>query len=883
VTARARQRVDRIYRALLLAYPRAFRRDHAREAAETFVELYHDTRGRKARAALWLRTVAIVIRDGLRERSRGWRQRRRPGAVLAQVARDARIGVRQWRRTPAHVIVATASLARGVGVNVAVINLMLTVFRQPPVAADPARLVAVGAARDGDVDWTFGPDEARALSSQTSTLTALAAERFGWVWLTGGSEPVELQGSLVSFDYFDVLGLTPAAGRLFHAGDRPTTGSHAVIVISHALWRSRFAGDRGVVGRVVEVNAQRVRIVGVAAEGFRGLYAGRAYDLWMPHDLRDVGGTGETYALLRSGGRFELVGRLAPGRQIDEARVELATLLARGAPPEEPVPRVVVETPRGVHPASGEVLLGTPRLAFGAAAVLLLLTCLNLGGLVLSRNLARRRELAVRLALGGTRGGLVLQLCAETVVVAVVAAAIGLMAAAWIQQLVARWYAYNLPGLSLAMNPTVVGLTLVLAAATTVAFSLLPAWLASRASPMTGLRAQAVAVTLSGRGARGRQLLLVVQVALSLMLVAAAAVMSRSLTMALASAGAHPAEVLHYRLRPSRAGYDEAAARRYHDDLLDRVRRVPGVVDVALARVGTDRGWCCPLPMAPADDPALVLPRVDNNHVTPAFFDALGVEVIAGRAFTAGDRPGSTPVVIVSRALASRFWPDATPIGRRLRAGDREYEVAGVTADVHAGDVGAGPVPYAYFAYWQLGQPDGRLFVRVAPGVASVAREVLAAVVAAGPDVHVGQVGTLAERAALIYAPQRAMAHLLRGCAIAALLLSALGLYAQLSIAVARRRRESAIRLALGACVRDVSRRVVGDGLRIVGVGLVIGLAGAWAQAPLLERFLFGVRPVEPVFLLAAVLLLAMVGLVAAAVPAHRASRVDPVRLLRSE
>lgn len=882
MTARARL-AYRIYRALLLAYPRAFRRDHADDAAETFAELHRETLGWRPRAALWLRTLGHVPADGLRERVREWDPPRRPGVVLRRMARDARTGVRQWRRTPAHVAVATVSLALGVGVNVAVVNLMQTVFRQPPAAADPDRLAVVGVARNGRIDWTFSPDDARALANETSTFTALAAERFGWVWLTGGGEPVELQGSLVSFAYFDVLGLTPAAGRLFHAADASTTGGHTVVVISHALWVSRFGMDRAVVGRVMEVNGQRARIAGVAPEGFRGLYAGRAYDLWMPHDLRDVRGTGETYALLRSGGQFELVGRLASGRQLDEARAEIATLLARRVPPEEPAPRVVVQTPRGAHPDARGVLLATPRLALGAAAALLLLTCLNLGGLLLSRNLARRRELAVRLALGGTRAGLVLQLCAETAVVAAAAGTVGLMAAAWVQQLIARWYAYNLPGLTLTLEPIVVGLTLLLAAAAAVAFSIVPAWLTSRASPMAGLRAQAAAETLSGRGARGRQLLLVVQVALSLMLVAAAAVMSRSLTMALASAGAHPEEVLHYRLRPSRAGYDEAAGRRYHDDLLDRVRRVPGVVDVALARVGTDRGWCCPLRMSPADDPGLVLPRVDNNHVTPAFFAALGIELVAGRAFDAGDRPGSTPVVIVSRALSRRFWPEATPLGRRLRAGDLEYEVVGVAADVHAGDVGAAPVPYAYFAFGQIGQADARLLVRVSSGARSVARDVIAAVVAAGPDVHVGQIGTLAERSALIHAPQRAMSFLLRGCAIAALLLSALGLYAQLSIAVARRRRESAIRLALGAPASAITRRVVWEGLRIVAAGLIIGLAGAWAQAPLLESFLFGVRPAEPVFVLAATLLLIAVGLVAAAVPACRASRIDPVKLLRSE
>jgi putative ABC transport system permease protein len=369
----------------------------------------------------------------------------------------------------------------------------------------------------------------------------------------------------------------------------------------------------------------------------------------------------------------------------------------------------------------------------------------------------------------------------------------------------------------------------------------------------------------------------------AMMLVAAAVVMTRSMTMALSSAGAQPESILHYRLRPSRAGYDAALAARYQREVLDRAGAVAGVTNVALAAVGPDRGWCCPVEVSRTGADAGLSVRIDNNHVTPAFFDVLKIPIVAGRAFRDGDTASTPPVAIVSQALADRLWPDTNPIGRFLRAENRDYEVVGIAGDVHPSRPGEGPVPYVYFAYWQLRAVDARLFVAYRGAAGSISRRVRDVLSEAGPDVHVGQIGTLAERVMLAHASQRALMELLRSAALAALVLCALGVYGQLSTAVSLRRREHAIRSALGASAGQVRSGVIVDGLRIVAMGLAAGVPGSWAAGRLLAGQVYGASAMDPrVLALAAVVVLA-IGMAAVIVPARRAAAADPTTVLRTD
>ena len=875
------------YRMLLLTYPAAFRREFGREAAEAFAELHADRRGLGPRLSLWWRSVCRVVADGLRERATERRARRRERATgLERFARDVRLGTRLWRRTPLHAILAIGSLALGVGVNVAVANLMLALYLNTPAVARPDELATLAIVREGQTSSSFSAAEAIALSERSAAFRSVAADRFGWAWITGAGAPVEVEGAVVSYDYFDVLGLEPALGRFFGAGDRGAVAPHSVAVVSHAFWTNQLGGDRLVIGRTLGVNGRRVGIVAVAPAGFEGLHAEQQRGLWLPHDLADSSGAGETYALFRANGAFELIGRLAPETSREAAAVEATSLLAglASGAGAAPAPQTVLVRPiRGVHPDARAGLIAAPGLAVGIAGILLLLTCLNLSGLLLARNLARRRELALRLALGETRRGLVRQLFSESVVLAAAAAGAGLLTAAWGQELVARWYAYSLPGLDLSLRGTSVALAVLLAGGSAVLFGGVPAHLAAGGDVGAGLRAGDGSRAASASASRTQTTLVIAQVALSLMLVTGAITMMRSMSMAFRSAGADPESVLHYRLRPSRAGYDGERAERYLRDALAGVRALGTVRGVALARVGTDRGWCCPVEVARPGRPEAGIARLDNNHVTPAFFDVLGIPVEAGRGFDDSDTRAAPRVVVVNRVVADRFWPGTSPLGGRLRIDDVEHEVIGVTPAVHASRPGEEPVGYLYLSFWQLGDADARLFVRHEGDAGDVSRRVLGVLADAGADAHVGQVGTLADRVALAHAPQRALLGLLRACAIVAVLLCAIGLYGLLSVAVGRRTRELAIRRALGASSRRLLRGVAGDGLRVVAAGTALGLVGAWMQGRLLEGFLYGTRPTEPLLLAGAAGLVMFIGLLTTALPARRAAAADPASLLRGD
>jgi hypothetical protein len=379
--------------------------------------------------------------------------------------------------------------------------------------------------------------------------------------------------------------------------------------------------------------------------------------------------------------------------------------------------------------------------------------------------------------------------------------------------------------------------------------------------------------------------IVVAQVGLSLALVATAVVMAKSVEDLLASGGERASEVLHLRLRPSRVGYDIAAAKRYHERLLAEAAAVPGVRSVALARVGPDRGWCCGVSVALPGRGAerdLDELRVDHNHVSADYLRTLRIPVLRGRDFAPGDVAGAPLVAIVNRALAERLWPGADALDRRMLAGGREYQVIGVVPDLLAPRPGEAAVPYLLLALGQHELVDVRLYARL-HDEAAARRALRDTVVAVDPAVHVGQEGTLRERTLLQHAEERTLAGVLRVCAVLSLALGALGLYAQVAQSVSRRTREMGLRLALGATARRVTGMVVGQGMALVGAGVALGLIVASLQGRLLAAYLHGVSAREPSLLLAAVLVVVAVGAIAAYLPARRASRVDPWRVLRSE
>ncbi len=877
-----------VYRALLLAYPREFRDAHGREATETFVLLLGETSGLGPRINLWMRTIRSVVIDGMRERGFG-SPRSRPSAgrwmaAAGRLRQSVRNGLRQWVRSPVHAVVATVSLAVGIGVAVAVLNVMLTLFVRPAVPGASSSLGVVGVWRDGNIQWSMAPGQVDRLSQRTRSFVALAGERFGWAWVTGVGPSLELEGSLVTFNYFDVLGLTPAIGRVFHEQDRASTATHSVAIISHRLWTDHFGAAVSVLGQTIEVNGQPVEILGVAPRGFRGPFQAQARDIWIPHELGHLTGQGAAGTLFRSGGTFEVIGRRGKGVSRIQAEEELLGLIRDGGPAEV-ISGVVVQHVRGVHPEQRSDLAETGRVALGIAGVLLTLTCINLGGLLYSRHLSRYKELSVRCALGGTRRGLVAELCAENLVVAVAAAGVSLVAAAAGQRLVANWFAYGFPGLHLPLTPTVAGLAMGLSVMVVLAFTIIPALLSTRSAPLAGLNERRPSSEGYRHTSRMQAGIAAAQVALSLMLVTGAAVMAASVSATLSVGGSDSDSILHYRLRPSRAGYTPQASLDYFAGLLADLDRVELVETAGLARVGVGRDWCCPLAVAYADQPGAVIRKVENNSVTAGFFDMLHIPLEAGRLFDATDTPASPPVAIVNRALADLLWPSASAVGQRLRTGEDDdvevVQVVGVVATTHPSRSAEDPVPYLYLNFWQTKSVDGRLFVRVRGATGPAGRRLQAVLTGAGSGVHIGQVGTLADRIALGLAPQLALSGVLRASAGAGVVLSALGVYSLLSVSVRRRRRDDAIRLALGASRGAIVIGVLATGVRILGPGIALGVGLAWMQSRLLSGYIFGIQALDPMILGGATLAILIVGLLALGLPARRAAAVQPADVLR--
>ena len=894
-------------RAAFWLYPRSFRDTVGEDmlvALERERASVQRQRGGLAAASFLARNWLTMVGDALGERFD--RSRTRPGGRVSfggnrneppasgglrggrgdRLVADAGYALRVWRRSPGHALVAVAALSIGIGVNVAVINLIDTLFFSEPPVSEPHRLLQI-VGRDqrqtSDAE-AFSTADLEAVRAGSTTLEEVAAEGFFWGQLGTGESSVELPALFVTGNYFPMLGMRPAAGRFFGPDEDRLPGRDAVAVISHRVWSRQFSRDPGIVGTNVRLNRRPFTIVGVTPPGFRGLYASQSYDLWIPRAMSEIDEYGATYA--RDFRAFDLIARRAPGSSEEESAAEIEALVAALAvDSRDDRVGAFVRPVRGATPGARRSVGRTPLVALAVAGALLAITWMNLAGMVLARNVERRAEFATRRALGASAGVLRRQLTTEALVLAGAAGVVGAASALWTGRLIEQWYAYDLPGLELRMGAAAGWGALGMVAATSLLLGVIPAWRAARSAAVGDMGSRGVAGAGRFLDSPFGVASIIVQVALSLMLLMGAAVMLQTVSAILVSAGSDPGGVLHYRLRPSRVGYDEAAAVTYRHDLLRRVAALAGVESAALARVGPEYGFCCVEGVGTPESASGVRPllEVHNNDVTPAFFDALGIPLVRGRAFDQTDGPGAPPVAVVNEALGERLWPGRDPIGQALVARGRQYRVVGVAPDMYPSRAGEGPVPYLYFAYEQSGLVDGRLYVRVRGDTGPLQAAVREVVASVDPDVHIGQEGTLEERMRLSMAAEQTLTGVLRVCAIAAVVLSAIGLYGQLSLSVGQRRREIGIRMALGSTTSRVVGEEVRRGLRLLATGLAAGLVAVWAQARLLSAYVAGVGAGEPLLLAAACGIVLLVGVAATLLPARRAAEVDPIQALRQQ
>ena len=814
---------------------------------------------------------------------------------------DLRYGVRMLVKSPGFTAVAVLSLALGIGANTAIFSLINAVLFAPLPVEKPSELVQVAMTDERNPgNLPLSHLNFKDLRAQNEVFTGMAAVSFAGVnYSAGNGEPEQIAVRVVTSNYFTVLGIPPVMGR----GFLPEEEDHAtpVAVVSDGFWERSLGRDPQIVGKTMVLNRIPFTIVGVARPDFTGVTLGQGPAAWVPMGMHAAlqPGLDEFYDARR--GLFLLAfGRLKPGVSLEQARANLKTIFGRLATeyPTDNKGRSATAVslldarlnPAGQGP---NILVQISALLMTVVGIVLLIACANIANLLLARASKRRREVAVRLALGAKRARLVRQLLTESLLLAVLGGVAGLVVAYWTLQGLA---AAQLPlpiriDTSMALEPRVLVFTTALALVTGVVFGLAPALQASKADVVTVLKDEIVPSAAGKRGLRGyfalRQILVVLQVALSLIALVASGLFLRSLNAQMRiDPGFQTSGVLVMTFNLGREGYTPERGQLFYRDVVERVEAVPGVEHAAMAQNAPLAGGLLRSVFPEgADTTTRDRVLVQVNPIGPGYFETIGIPILRGRAITAEDTATSPKVVVVNQTMAQRFWPDQDPIGKRFKFfGDPEYStIVGVAKDSKYNGVAEDPTPYIYEALTQRYQPAVTLHVRAKGDAAALTSAVRQAVLQIDPSLSVFNVRTLAEQVSQSLAPLRVNVILLGVFGVLALLLASIGLYGVASYSVSQRTREIGVRMALGASPSKVLALVLGRGAVLVGAGLVVGLVAALAVAGVMRALIVGIDPRDPLTFIATAVALGAVALFATWLPARRATRIDPLVALRTE
>jgi predicted permease len=806
------------------------------------------------------------------------------------LVRDVRYALRAFARAPGFTAVAVATLALGIGANTAIFSVVDAVMIRPvPGLREPGKLVWITNRQKGRQQPLSYPDYLDQRRQAGVFAGVLAFDRKAVHAATGG-EAERVEAEIVSPEFFTVLGVLPVEGRLFLPDDERET--RPVAVLSHAYWQRRFGGRRDAVGSLLTINARPYTVVGVAPPGFSGLDLERFPDLYVPLPAF-LQASPRRSPDRRDSAWLYVMGRLAPGVSLARADREVARV-ARGASEERAADlralTAGVEPMRGWLPPghSGDIL---PLAAVGLAAtgLVLLIAAANVAGLLVGRAVGRRREIAVRIALGASRGRIAGQLLTESVVLALAGAAAGLVLSFWtLDVLLSRFQAPA--GIRPALDAAVLGYSLAVAVGTGLLFGLAPAWRASRRSLAPSLRDSDAGHGVSRSRLQGA--LAVTQMALSLVLLAAAGLFLRSLqkaaTVEVGLDRRAAGSVLAVAFDLETQGYSADARRVFERTLAERVASLPGVEASSFAEVLPLAGLAIGEAIAPEGSESVSgeAGMTFLNTVSPGYFSTLGIPLVAGRDFSESDRPGAAPAVIVNEVAARRFWPGQNPLGRRLHVGSsRELlEVVGVARGGKYVSLTERPRAFVYLPLLQRGAMFGTtvLLVRSTSGAAmlGIVRELVRSL---DPRLPVFDARTLAESLDRQLADRRQGTFIVGILGALAVLLAAVGLYGVLAYAVSQRTREIGVRMALGAGRSDVLRQFLGQGARLAAAGLGAGLLLSAALTRLLSSLIFGVTPMDAATFAAVSIFLVAVALVASYLPARRAASISPMEALRNE
>jgi predicted permease len=814
---------------------------------------------------------------------------------------DVRYAIRLLRRNPVFTLTAVVSLAIGIGANTTIFTIAnALLFKSPPGVADASRLVDVGRSQDGQGFDNSSYPNYLDIRARNTVFDGLYAQRLGSEPMSlGGRDGAErIYGSLVSSNYFSVLGTRAAVGRFFSPDDGEEPGAAPLVVLNYAFWQRRFAGDPSVAGRAITLNGRPFTVVGVAAEGFHGTTV-LSTDLWAPLTMIDQAMPRRSASLLTSRPSVWLAmgGRLKPGITVQRARAELENIgraLEREFPQDNRGKGLVV-VPMSPIPGNGGPVAAFFSILMGIVGLVLAIACANIAGVLLARATARRREIAVRLAIGAGRARLVRQMLVETSLLFLIGAGAGLvLARVMTTLLVSILPALPLPiDLSLPLDLRAVLFTVGLSLVAALLSGLAPALNASKAAVVHALKSDAQG---GPERHRLRSAFVVAQVTFSIVLVVGAGLFGRAMQRAAhIDPGFDPRGVELAALDLALAGYDDARGRVFASDLVTRVRALPGVQSAALAAMvplgggGLGLGGLS-VPGGPSPQGRRFF-DTDWNVVSPGYFETMKMALVAGRDFADTDRDGAPSVIIVNERAARLWWPGRNAVGQTLLQQDgtpeapdrlRTLTVVGVARDSKYRFVGEDPRLFVYVPLQQQYMSRTTIVARSTNGQ-RLAGEIRTLLASMNPNLPIVAALALEEYAQLGLIPQRVAASVSGSLGLVGLLLAAIGVHGVTAYMVASRTREIGIRVALGAQPRDVMGMVLRHGLLLTLGGAAIGLILAAGVGRLIASLLMGVAPLDALTFSSAGILFAAIGVAACYVPARRALRINANEALRYE
>jgi len=812
---------------------------------------------------------------------------------LPDLAQDLRYGFRQLRRSPSFSALAVLCLTLGIGANAAVFSWVEGIlFRPYPLVAHQERLFAVAARVQGEsrpdmISWPDFLDLRRNCTlCEDSFVSKITSST-----LNIGDHAEVTTGSIVSANYLDAIGVHPILGRGFEAVEDVGNDSHPVVVISYQMWRDRFKGDREIIGKTQRLNNVLHTIIGVAPAGFYGTFVGRAIQFWVPVSMQETFVGGGYQLEDRSARWIESYVRLKPGVSRTQAQDQISGIAARlqADYPASDRGRSIGIWPLWQTPFNHARTMGpTLEVMLVVVAFVLLIACANVGNLLLVRSFARRHEMSVRVAIGATRSRLLKQLLTEGLILSAMGTAGGFLIAYCCRHLLVMLVPVRsgteiyLPG---AIDGRVMGIGVGVCLLVTLIVGLVPAFHVRNLDLAGSLKAESSGV-VGGRGrAWMRSGLVVFQICLSFVLLVGGALLIESLQrIRTTNPGFSTTRVAVTGVSLVAAGYDTPRSKTFQNELIDRLRGVPGIESAAFAAV-TPLGYrsypSSPIAVDSYQSSPDEQPEVEYNQVGPGYLATLGIPLLSGREFVRSDDENAPLVAVVNRTMMIRYWRAEDPIGHRLQFKGRWARVVGVAADSKYESMAETARPFFYVPLRQdfVSQPD--LNVRTTQSAPNTSSAILREVHGLDQNLAMYGIMTLQEQVDRATSPQLVAVTLVSTLAGLALLLAAVGLYGVMSYAVAQSSRELGLRMALGAEPANLLRLIVSRGLRLTAGGVLLGAVSALALTRLLASLLYRVSPYDPLIFALALAIMTITSISACLLPAWRASRTDPARVLR--